>query len=538
MAEDKKIDNTDLVEAAKVLEKYKEDEQTVLEQIADNTDVYEDSKQIAEQIQINTEPDTNFNDEQIADEQTARDEEQLTFLEQMVDNLSELRKDLDEIDFGGFGFFGDILALAGLTLAVALAPLTAIAGFFIGLAEAWKKIKFPVFKKLFSPITFLLKKLGELGKFLKLDKLLKPINGIKSQFSKIGDFFKVFGNWVSSSNSGFAKLTKKIFSISKLFGKYLPLIGQFLSVFKGLWEGFKVFKKTGSIVEGIKEALISFIDFLVVSFFDLGKDLISWISEKLGFKQFATMLDSFSFSKMFREGMSFIFDALGKFTNTIKENVSSIFDSFKIGNYTEGIKTFFTKIISVPIDLFREMLAFIANVFGWDSIEKILLSFNFADMYGKVIDSLAVGVNKAIEWFKELFSWSIPDKIFNISTIVSDTLTKIFKYFSELLNIDLSSLVKNLPGYNVFKKVTGFFDKTSDAGIDSKSLNKEEILLSTERENLAIKEVVRIKQLKTGQSKSENSNINTISNINNNIISNPDMSVSSDDKTLYSVLGA
>jgi len=287
-------------------------------------------------------------------------EKTMSLLEQLVANTKPI-KGKDEK--GKFPWL-TALALAALAAAAALKELARLA---INIA------------KVFSP-TFLKENITRsfnrwwkgLLKDLKLAKsqigeFFKPISNVFNNIAKskwikdLAKDFKLAGKQVTDFFSGFKKLFSnanrliKLFttgsafgslfnfsgiveSISKFFGRFAKTFRAFSRIFRplalivavfdtitGAIEGFKAEGIKGAIAGGLK----GFYGTFVGGFFDLIKDITSWIAKQFGADKLSEFLDSFSFEQLIKGFIDAIFHPI----DTIKrmfEKLAGWFKDFQI----------------------------------------------------------------------------------------------------------------------------------------------------------------------------------------------------------------
>ena len=155
------------------------------------------------------------------------------------------------------------------------------------------------------------KKLKSIGTFIAdtVGKFIEPFKdafkglsqeGAVMQFvEKIKSFFSGIGQYLNKFSSVFTAVSK---IVSKIFVPIQIIMGIFDTV-TGAIDGFK---KEG-ILGAVQGGITGLINGVFMSFFDLVKDGISWILEKIGFKDAAKFLDSFTFSDLFSSLMDKIF---------------------------------------------------------------------------------------------------------------------------------------------------------------------------------------------------------------------------------------
>jgi hypothetical protein len=172
------------------------------------------------------------------------------------------------------------------------------------------------FKKMFS---FLEE--SDIGKRIKsvinsvqetLMGLWKTIKGVFSGLGEegiIGKIFKSIGNFFTDVGAYFGKLKSVFMGVFKAFTKIFFWVGIVMGIFDTVTGAIDGFKKDG-VLGGIKGAITGLINGVFLSFADLIKDMASWLLEKLGFKNAAAFLDSFSFQDLFTKLVDKVFDVI------------------------------------------------------------------------------------------------------------------------------------------------------------------------------------------------------------------------------------
>ena len=184
------------------------------------------------------------------------------------------------------------------------------------------------------------------------------------------------------------------------------------------------------VFSGIKEGLAKVIENLIGLPLDLLKSGLTWLIKTFFGESVVTeALEGFSFKE------------------TIGDMVRLPFDLIK-GAY-EWIKTLFTD----PAEALSTL---------WEGI--------VGD--GGLIDLLFTPIDKALKWVMGVFGFSVPldenGKEYSIMGIIKDALTGIVDFFKSLLDIDVKSVLKSIPGGGFLLKL--FEDDT----IDEKILAAEE----------------------------------------------------------------
>ena len=303
---------------------------------------------------------------------------------------------------------------------------------------------------------------GALGGIMAL--IAAPIFFIKGFLTGLLDSFKALGKLF--------KNTKLVQTIEKFFkGK-----GSITTYFQNLFKNMSNLLKNSRI---FRQAKI-FFNRTMPNFFKgiFGKDILKNI--KSGFKfvmQPFKMIGDII--KMFTSGTGGIggalktfkstFSAITKFAGTIGRILGRLFlpltfimtafdtimgaiDGFKgtdgnivqkiLGGLGGAIKGFM-KLVTVPLDLVKSLISWIAGKFGFTEFEKLLDSFSFTELFGKAVDWLFVDLPA---WFGKTFSWE------NIKAMLSGALD-----FANEIGKSLQRVIHG--ALNWVKSLFGFGDK-------------------------------------------------------------------------------
>ena len=167
--------------------------------------------------------------------------------------------------------------------------------------------------------------------------------GLMKLFSPLKGFFETFG-----------KVLPKFFKLGKVFGRlFLPftVITSLIDFIKGAFGGFQKYKDKG-FIEGLIGGLLGGISGLATGLIgmplDLLKSAVSWVAGKLGFENFAEMLDSFSFSELIGGLFTKVTDIIVGFISSIKESIANIGIGGMIKNISLNLLKIFKKIASFP----------------------------------------------------------------------------------------------------------------------------------------------------------------------------------------------
>ena len=191
------------------------------------------------------------------------------------------------------------------------------------------------FNTLLKPFRFIIKA------FADLNKTIRSVFGIVSKVAKGGGVLSKFFGTIGSFFRGFLAIgSKLLIPLQVIIGLFSGVTQAFKDV-SNAEDGFfnKLIAGLGGFVKGAFNALISMP-------LDLLKKGVSFIAGKLGFENFAELLDSFSFTGLF----STIFDGITGFVTGIKDIIVGIFtfdgETIKkglggIGKIIAGVGKFF-----------------------------------------------------------------------------------------------------------------------------------------------------------------------------------------------------
>lgn len=246
----------------------------------------------------------------------------------------------------------------------------------------------------FSSAASRINQLGKVGKAFTgtISTIAETMGRITNNFLDVIKFIKNAVTTSSSLGSAFSsvmtplnKFLGAIKSVAKVVGRIFVPITIALTVFdtiQGIIDGYT----DGGILGALEGGITGFFNSLIFGPLDMLKDLVSWIAGKLGFENFAAILDSFSFSELF------------------SAMVSSLFD---------GVKGVF----AVITDLFT---------FGEEDMTAL-------GLLGKLTDFLFAGVNMSINFVKGLFGFEETDEPFKLQDWIVGIVNDIWNFFADIL---------------------------------------------------------------------------------------------------------
>jgi len=211
-------------------------------------------------------------------------------------------------------FFEDLFKSTKAKLATVFRPVGDI------FEKAFTKLKGVFSFSENSPVVKIFRSIGKmLGKFIApFSEAFQIIKGmVAGPISKISSVFSNIFKYLSK----FAGMFKFVGVIAQKLAIPITIIMGVYSSVKGAIEGFK---KEG-LMGGIAGAIKGLINGVFMSFFDLVKDMGSWVAKKLGFDKVSELLDSFSFEDLFTKFVDAVFHPI----DTIKNIFSKLVAWFK-----------------------------------------------------------------------------------------------------------------------------------------------------------------------------------------------------------------
>ena len=275
-----------------------------------------------------------------------------------------------------------------------------------------------------------------------LQGVVKPIKGFFTGLTGAGGLF-------NAVDGPIATILKPIKTIGKTIGKlFLPLT-IILGIFDGVSGFMKEYENTGSIVDGIRGAVVGIIDGFIGTFVRLITDLVGMALEFLGLENLGKFITEFG-----EKITGFFGDAIGGIVDIVTGIFTLDFDRILagFGNLFSGTGNFFLTVLTAPIDM---AVNFIKDIFGFGDPEK---PFSLIDFFlgedGPVMS--------AWNWFTSLFSFdfqSFKQKLFDMG-----------KLFKGLAMGGIAAAKAILPGGEspgeAFKRVFDSYTKGQDVGTE------------------------------------------------------------------------
>lgn len=168
------------------------------------------------------------------------------------------------------------------------------------------------------------KMLSSIGTFISdlVGKFVKPFKEAFSALSGDGVVMKIIKS-VQEFFGGFGRYFTKLSGVFTVVSKLVAKLAYPIAIIMGVWDtvegAIEGYKKEG-FLGAIQGGITGLINGVFMSFFDLIKDGVSWILDKVGFKDAAKFLDSFSFSDIYAKMMDMLFHPI----RTLQEAFDSL----------------------------------------------------------------------------------------------------------------------------------------------------------------------------------------------------------------------
>ena len=230
--------------------------------------------------------------------------------------------------------------------------------------------------------------------------VVKPIKGFFTSLTGAGGIF-------NAVDGPIVTILKPIQAIGKTIGKlFLPLT-IILGIFDGVSGFMKEYEDTGSIVDGIRGAVVGIVDGFIGTFVRLITDLVGMALSFLGLDNLGKFITEFG-----EKITGFFGDAIGGIVDIITGIFTLDFDRILkgFGNLFSGTGSFFLTVLTAPIDM---AVNFIKDIFGFGNPEKpfSLLDFFLGDD-GPIMS--------AFNYIKDLFTidfGAIKQKLFDMGQL-------------------------------------------------------------------------------------------------------------------------
>ena len=90
--------------------------------------------------------------------------------------------------------------------------------------------------------------------------------------------------------------------------------------------------------------------------------------------------------------------------DTIKGALDGYAEGGILGAFEGAINGFFTSLVTIPLDLIKDMVAWVVGALGFDETSEAISSFSFTKLWADMTGAIFGGIRSAIDWIKTLFS--------------------------------------------------------------------------------------------------------------------------------------
>jgi len=90
--------------------------------------------------------------------------------------------------------------------------------------------------------------------------------------------------------------------------------------------------------------------------------------------------------------------------DTIKGALDGYAEGGILGGFKGAIDGFFTSLVTIPLDLIKDMVAWVVGALGFDETSEAIKSFSFTKLWTDMTGAIFGGIQSAIDWIKTLFS--------------------------------------------------------------------------------------------------------------------------------------
>ena len=369
-------------------------------------------------------------EEQKKKEVAARKREETLFgeiafgIKEMNKSLKEGLAKLQDKGIGGLGMIAGLIA----------GPFVAIAAFFTQIGKELKFLQNLVkgnrIQKAFAPIKNFFAAVAKLTKSVFSNAQIKALTKINMKpFVMVADLFKAIGRDLKPLGTNIVKQVKTgVDVLNKGVAAVLRFLTPVTNFFKGI---IGAAKSSASFMSGLSKVL----PFFRAIGTTLGKFFLP-----------VTVIMS-------------VFDA-----------VTGFMDGYDQGGVIGGIQGAITKVfnglVAMPLNLLKDLLAFILGIFGFDKAKAALNNFDFAKLFTNIFDGIFNGVRGAVDFIKELFTF--PEgggalaAIGKLIDIILLPINAAINFVRGIFGFDKDKEGKKAPPFSIGKFITDMIQKVID----------------------------------------------------------------------------
>lgn len=262
--------------------------------------------------------------------------------------------------------------------------------------------------------------LSGLEKYWKAVNLPRILGGIKDKigafFGSFDEFGKSIGKLYDATRDGLVWVKNIVTNISEWIGTklskildmtYWEQVGADMSKFFE-WLS-KPFKAIGEIFTTVGDKFSSVTKFLGEAF-DIGMKVFRGIGDVVS-AIFAPLKKVLTFLGPVGIAINWflaLFDFFGGFIKGFSEEQGSFWEKIKAG-FVEGIEALFRGMITEPLDMLKDMVAWVLKKFGWEDAAQALEDFSFTklfdDLIAKVKEFAGKLMGDPVEMMKPIIDW-------------------------------------------------------------------------------------------------------------------------------------
>jgi hypothetical protein len=262
---------------------------------------------------------------------------------------------------------------------------------------------------------------------------------LKGYLRPLTEFSKFLGRQIMRLYRAFTQVVTDAIKIFKSFFSGEGIAGRIGKVFRTIVEAVKDFLKPvgriGGFLSEIFSEAVGLFEKIIAPF----KVAFTWIGELFkGASRFGAIIGDlagmfgkvakvFAFALKWMEPIGWVV----LIVQTLYDTIVGAIDGYKkggiVGAIGGAIKGLFDSLIAAPLDMIKDFVSWILNLFGWENASKALDSFSFAKLFDDFIDGIGSSITNIVNMVWDFFK-SIPGKFVNfVSSFIPDFLKNAWK---------------------------------------------------------------------------------------------------------------
>ena len=130
--------------------------------------------------------------------------------------------------------------------------------------------------------------------------------------------------------------------------------------------------------------------------------------------------------------------------DTIKGALDGYAEGGWLGALEGGIVGFVTSLVTKPLDLIKDVAAWIVGMLGFDKAAEVLESFSFTEIFTSVVGGIFDFARSAGAWVASMFTWEEGSPLFDLTSFITDTWNSVTGYISTKFK-EFSNYVGTIP---------------------------------------------------------------------------------------------